>query len=204
VVAEVISKYKYAEPAELFELLSRVIETANPSYYEESRTLREMCSASRGIRALPDRDQRLTLYRRISYVMPADRVARHRLVSELLRDERVADAEAELVRAVEDVGLDPPLQRYKVRLEVARSRAPGILLEDRRAMLSHAFTEAEAGIRRFPDSKHLYIALADLAENWHDLTGERGRIVWAAQILEEAYERLLDPELAERRRELLR
>jgi hypothetical protein len=136
--------------------------------------------------------------------MPADRVARHRLVSELLRDERIADAEAELLRAIEDVGLDPPLQRYKVRLEIARSRAPGILVEDRRAMLNQAFTEAELGIKRFPDTKHIYIALADVAEEWQEVTKERGRIVWAASILEQAYDRLLDPDLAERRYRLLR
>jgi hypothetical protein len=203
VIADLISRYKYSEPAELFELFARIIDTANPSYFVESRTLREMCGATRGIRALPDREQRLALYRRITYVMPSDRVARHRLVNELLQDERIADAEAELRRAIEDVKLDPPLQRYKVRLELARSRAPGIMLEDRRAMLNQALNEAEIGIKYFPDSKHIYFALADAAEAWQELTGEEGRVVWAARILDEAYERLLDPDLAERRRRLL-
>ncbi|MES1942668.1 hypothetical protein PC39_01035 [Salinisphaera sp. PC39] len=203
VIAELISKYKYSDPDELFALLDSVIETANPTYYEESRTLREMCSASRGIRAIPYADKKLRLYRKISYVMPADRVARHRLVGELLHENLIADAEAELRKAVEDVGLDPPLQRYKIRIELARARSEGLLKEDRKAMLNNALNEAEAGIKNFPDSKYLYFALADAALEWESLTAESGRVIWASQILEEAYDRLLDPDLSDKRKELL-
>lgn len=202
VIAQLISKYKYADPEELYALLDSVIDTANPTYYEESRTLREMCSASRGIRALSDSDQRLRLYRKISHVMPSDRVARHRLIGELLHEGLVADAEAELRKAVEDVGLDPPLQRYKVKIEIVRSRSIGIMQEDRKAILNIALSEAETGIRNFPDSKYLYFALADAALEWNSLTGETGRMIWAAQILDEAYERLMDPDLVQKRREL--
>lgn len=203
VIAELISKYKYSDPDELFALLDSVIETANPTYYEESRTLREMCSSNRGIRAIPAADKKLRLYRKISYVMPADRVARHRLVGELLHENLIADAEAELRKAIEDVGLDPPLQRYKIRVELARARSQGLLKEDRKAMLNNALNEAETGIRNFPDSKYLYFALADAALEWESLTGETGRVVWASQLLEEAYDRLLDPDLSEKRKELL-
>lgn len=202
VIAELISRYKFADPEELYGLLDSVIETANPTYYEESRTLREMCSAPRGIRAIPDPEKKLRLYRKISHVMPSDRVARHRLIGELLHQNLVADAEAELRKAVEDVGLDPPLQRYKVRIELSRSRSSGLLQEDRQAMINSAINEAEKGIRHFPDSKYLYFALADSVLEWEHLTGQSGRTVWAAQILDEAYERLLDPDLAQKRREI--
>jgi len=203
-IAELISRYKYAEQEELYQLLESVIETANPSYYEESRTLREMCSASRGIRALTDPEKKLQLYRKISHVMPSDRVARHRLVGQLLHEDMIAEAEAELKKAIDEVGLDPPLQRYKVLLELARSRSDGILIEDRKAMITSALNEAENGIRNFPDSKYLYFALADAAIEWETLTGESGRLTWAAHILDEAFERLLDPEISEKRRQLLR
>lgn len=198
VIADIISRYKFAEEKDLFALLKRVIETANPSYYIETRTLREMCTAERGIRALPDQDMRLNLFRSIAEVMPNDRVARHRLVAELISSERLGDAEVELRKAIEEVRLDPPLQRYMVLLEIARSRQKGLMEEDRRAILNNAFREAEQGIERFPDNKYMYFACADVAEEWFHLTHEIGQVTWAQMLLERAHERLLDPQIRER------
>lgn len=198
VVATLIARYKYSSPEELKALLEDVIATANPSYYEEARTLRELCNSEHGVRALPDVDDRIYLYRRIVEALPADRVARHRLVRELISAERLGDAEAELKGAIAEVGLDPPLQRYRVRLHIVRSRGAGLLPEDRRAILERAMTEAEKGMSRFGDSKYMYFATADVAEEWFDVTGERGQMDWARHLLEKAYEDLLDPDLRDR------
>ena len=185
-------------------LLERVVDSANPSYHVEMRTLREICNSRRGVRGLPDRSERIALYRRISAVIPNDNVARHRLIGELLDDGNVGDAEAELNRAVPEVGLDPPLQRYRVRLAIARSRMPGLLDEDRRAILTVALNEAETGMKKFPDSKYMFSVAADVAEEWYRLTHEAGILEWARHLLEEAQRRLLDPDLNERLRRLWR
>lgn len=204
VIARLITRYKFSDLSELKALLEETIATANPSYYEEVRTLREICNSTMGIRALPDPSDRANLYRRIVDILPADRVARHRLVRELIESERYGDAEAELKSAVDDVGLDPPLLRYGVKLLILRSRGPGILDGDRRAILKAALADAERGMASFRDSKYMYFAAADVGEEWYELTRERGLLEWAKQLLETAYKNLLDPDLMDRANRLAR
>ncbi len=204
VIAELLSQYKFSDPSDLRSLLERVVDSANPTYHVEMRTLREICNSRRGVRGLPDRSERIALYRRIASVIPHDNVTRHRLIGELLDDGNVGDAEAELNRAIPEVGLDPPLQRYRVRLAIARSRLPGLLAEDRAAILKMALNEAEAGMKRFPDSKYMFIVSADVAEEWFRVTREAGILEWAKHLLEDAQKRLLDPDLNERLRRLWR
>jgi hypothetical protein len=204
VIARLISRYKYAEPTELKALLDDVISTANPSYFLEARTLREICITELGIRALPDPNDRIDLYRKVIEALPADRVARHRLVRELVYSDRLGDAEAELRNAVEDVGLDPPLQRYRVLMHVYRSRGQGLMDQDRRAILKVAQTEAQSGIDHFPDSKYMYFAAADVAEEWFALTRDPSLLTWAQHLLNTADQTLLDPDIAERTTRLSR
>jgi hypothetical protein len=204
VIARIISRYKYSDPVELKELLERVISTANPSYFEETKTLREMCNAELGIRALPDPSDRIALYRKITETIPADRVARHRLVRELIQSDRLGDAEAELKRAIDDVSLDPPLQRYRVLIHLRRSRSRGLRTEDRRAILQLARSEVEFGIERFPDSKYMYYAAADVAEEWLDVTNDPGLVTWAKHLLDRGFNKLLDPDLTDRAAQLER
>ena len=166
VIARIISEYKFSDWEEHRDLLKEVIKSAIPSYHEETRMLREMCNAPRGISAVPMPAERIGLYRLILDVNPGERVARHRLVAELLRDKSVGDAEAELRRAESEVGLDPPLMRYRVRVHIARSHGVDLTPEDRRAILERAYDDAEKGIQRYPDSKYMYFAAADVAEEW--------------------------------------
>lgn len=198
VIARTLTKYKYSDAEEFRTLLLRIIQSANPTYFEEARTLREMCNSRSGIRALPERSHRLELYRAIVESMPTERVARHRLVSELLEAGSLGEAEGELKRSVEEVGLDPPLQRFRVRLLVVRSRADGLQESDRRALLKFALREAELGIEEFADNKYQYFVAADVAEEWFRLTGERGLLEWAKLKLSAAAEEILDPELSDR------
>jgi len=204
VIARILSEYKYSDPHDLYELLSRAVETADPTYFEELRSLREMCNAARGISALPDAPDRISLYRKIIQAVPTERVARHRLVSELIDEERLGDAEAELKNAIDEVRLDPPLQRYRVRILIARSRAGGLADDDRKAMLKTAVSEAERAMQRFPNSKYMYFVAADVAEEWFYTTGERGLLEWARLALEKAERDLLDPDISDRRTRLAR
>src|SRR5690606_15837853 len=102
--------------------------------------------------------------------------ARHRLIRELINLERIGESEVELNRAVAEVGLDPPLQRYRVLIMLIRSRAQGILEEDRFAILTAALNEAETGMEKFPDNKYMYFAAADVAEEMANVLDERGKV----------------------------
>jgi len=67
-----------------------------------------------------------------------------------------------------------------------------------------ALNETEAGMKRFPDSKYMFIVAADVAEEWFRVTREAGILEWAKHLLEEAQKRLLDPDLNERLKRLWR
>lgn len=198
VIAQIVAKYKFSDPVERGQLFEDVIDTANPTYYVELRSLRELCNGDWGIRSIPDAGQRLALYRKIASVVPNDRVSRHRLVKELLNADLLGDAEAELRAAADDLGLDPPFQRYKVRLSIQRSRATDLPMDDRKAMLRQAVNEAEMGLGRFRESKYMYLVLGDVAEEWHALTGETGLVEWAVLHIRKGYDVLQDPDLLER------
>ena len=198
VISNIVSTYKYGDPDDLYELLSSAITTANPTYFEEVKMLRDICNSDRGIRAIPDDTRRLGLYQLIAETLPSDNVVRHRLVSELLRTNKLGDADAEISRAIDEIGLDPPLQRYKAKLLLGRARNPAIQSVDRRSMIDAAIAEAQRGIERFPDNKYMYLVLADAVEEWHFETQEHGRIEWVKHELQSAFERLLDPDLTRR------
>lgn len=198
VIAQIIARYKYSDPDERKALFESVIATANPTYYVEVRSLRELCNSDLGIQSLPQSSDRVDLYRMVAATLPTDRVARHRLVRELLRGGLTADAEAELKNAIDDLKLDPPLQRYKIKLLVQRSQAEGLRPEDRKALLREATNEVERGMAQFQNSKYMFTTAADVSEEWYQVTGEAGQMQWAALKLKEAYDRLLDPELQER------
>lgn len=198
VIAQIVARHKYSDPEERLQLFQTVIETANPTYYVELRSLRELCNGEWGIKSLPSPADRIKLYRLISNVVPTDRVSRHRLVSELLDVDELGEAESELRAATDDLSLDPPFQRYRVRLLIQRSRAPNLLHEDRKAILRQATTEAETGLRRFADNKYMYLVLGDVAEEWHSLTGETGILEWAILKIRHGYDQLKDPDLIDR------
>lgn len=198
VIARIVTKYKYSDPEERKHLFENVIEGANPSYYAELRSLRELCNGEWGIRSIVDPADRIALYRKISRIAPSDRVSRHRLVRELLKVEQLGDAEAELRAGIEDLGLDPPFQRYKVRLLIQRSRSEGLLPDDRKAILREAVGQAEFGLGKFEESKYMYLVAGDVAEEWHSLTNSREWIEWAKSYIQKGYERLSDPDLLER------
>ena len=210
VIALTVSRYKYANEDELYALLRRVIENINPTIHIELRTLREMCTSDFGIQALTTPERRLELYELMIEAAPGERIPRHRLVRELLRLDKWEAAEQAIRRAEEVVGRDRPLQRYKVQLEIRRAeRTEGILDEDRVAMLRVAERLALQGLERHADDKLAFTAYADVGVAFAGRTGDLGVLDDALREMQEAAERLLDPQLGddllryERRREQL-
>lgn len=173
VIAEIVTRYKYSTSAELAGLLERIIENSNPAVRMELVALKEMCNADYGIRSLPDKRQQLALYRQLVEAVPGERIPRHRLIGTLLDLNDIDAASQEIRRALEVVGLDRPLNRYQVRLQLARARTtPGIRPEDREAIVRQAERHALLGIEKYPDDKFTYIAYVDVGFAMAETTGD--------------------------------
>jgi hypothetical protein len=172
-IAEIITRYKYSSDDELFAFLDRVIEHTNPAVRIELVALNEMCNADYGIRSLSDKTAQLTLYRKLVELAPGERIPRHRLIGTLLDLNELDLASQEIRQAEGAVGIDRPINRYQVRLGLARARSmPGIRPEDRAALVRDAERFALRGVEEYPDDKFTYISYADVGLAMADLTGD--------------------------------
>jgi len=198
VVAQTISQYKYADDAEIADTLRRVIEGINPSVWLELKMLREMCGSEHGINQIANPEVRIELLQRLISMVPSERVPRHRLITALIELERYDDAETEITEALRIVKRDPPLQRYKVRLNIAKAlHQEGLMKEDRIALLRHAERLAQEGIERFPDDKRAFMTYADVGDALSRISGDRSVLHHATGELHKAADRLLDPEFTQ-------
>jgi hypothetical protein len=198
VIAETIAKYKYSEQDALYALLDRVIDHLNPSVRVELRTIREMCNAEMGIRSIHDPARRLTLFERLVKLAPGKRIPRHRVLGTLLELGELDRVAHEIKTAEETVGLDRPINRYKVRLGIERARrTPRLLNEDRLAILRRAESLALEGISRYGEDKVAYSVYGDVGEAIARLTGDTTTLSQAIARLDQASDELLDPTLEE-------
>jgi hypothetical protein len=203
VVARTIARFKFSDQEELLSLFVDVIAASNPAIYVERRTLNDLCNADFGIRRIVSEEQRIKLYEAIIEKAPGERVPRHRLVRELLNLDMPERAEYALRDAVEAVGLDSPLHRYKVLLLIERAqRSAGLMEEDRVALLMEAKALAHEGIRRYSDDKYSYLIFSRLASAYFGVTKSEAFIAEAIEVLRQGLEKLSDPQLARELREL--
>ena len=173
VIAAIVSKYKFHDTSEIIRLFEKVIDAISPTYEIEIRTVRELCNIDSGLPSIPDREVQNRLLRRMMSVAPGERVPRHRLIRNLIKMDAFEKAETEIRIFEKDFGVDGPVFRYKVNLMVARAvRAPGILEEDRIAILEQARDLAKAGVERFPYYHSMMAAYADLGIEYFRKTGK--------------------------------
>lgn len=204
VIARTIAKFKFADEEELLSLLRSVVEHLNPSLWIERQTIIDMCNTDFGIKRVSNPDHRLELYRTLVATAPGERVPRHRLISELMRKGLLDEADIELRRAQDSVGLDSPIHRYKTQILIRRAqKTPGLLLEDRRAFLLEAARSACVCIDRYPDDKYAYFLFAELADAFLEIDDDPSYLTEAIGVLRKGYERILDPDLSEKQRELI-
>jgi hypothetical protein len=197
-VSRTLTQYKYADESEVCETLKRIIDGVNPIFWIEIKMLTEMCGSEWGINQIANPEMRIELFRRIIKMVPTERVSRHRLITALIETEQFDDALAEIEDAATTVRRDPPLQRYKVKLFIARAQHQnGLLREDRMALLRNAERLAQDGIERFPHDKRLYLAYADVGEAISRISGDKSVLNHALSEMSAAAQRLLDPDFAE-------
>ena len=140
--------------------------------------------------------ERIVLYRKIVSMAPGERVPYHRLISTYLRNDLIEHADQTIREAELSVGLDSPINRYKVRSAIQRSQeTEGIRLEDRVAMLHQAESIALTGIRKFPHDKYAYLAYCQVGSKLPETTGDSSVLANAISRTRSATEQILDPEL---------
>lgn len=198
VIARLITEYKYNNHDEFLALIENIVEELNPSIRLEQQTIASLCNAEFGIRRISSVEQRIRLYERLIAKAPHERIPYHRLIGDLIRAERYDEAENQLRLAIEQVGIDPPLHRYRVRLALERAqRLVGIQTSDRRVMLERAYDLAHEGIRKYPSDKYAYMIFESIGLAFERLCGDSEYLEEAVGILKSGYEKTLDPELGE-------
>ena len=196
VISAIIARYKYGEADKLIALYDQVIDSAAPSYDIEVRSLIELCNVYTGIPKLPDKSVQNRLLRKIVSLLPGQRVPRHRLIRNLTDMGHYDQAQTEIRIFENDFKIDAPVTRLKIELMIARATdSPGILVEDRLAILEQAKGLAVAGTRRHPNSSGVFSAYCKVGINILRYSGDRSVFDDAMDMLFKAADRLADPEM---------
>lgn len=197
VIINIITKYKFSNSAQLTKLFSDVIDCISPTYEIEIRTIRELCNVDSGLQIIHDKNIQNTLLRKMISVAPGERVPRHRLIRNLIDMGQFEKAETEIRIFDNDFRIDGAVMRYKVSLLTARAiHTPGILEEDRLAILSEAKEMALQALARFPDHKYIHGAHCELGIEIYRRTKDFSVYDFAMSELKKAEERVGDPELS--------
>lgn len=157
VIATTIARYKYAQQTELDRLFEALIDSINPSVRLEVETARALCTEEFGIDRLSDPQRQVDLLRKVVRLLPGESIPRHRLIRHLIDQDRLDDAARELRNAEDAIRPNPVLARYEVLLLIRKAElAPGLMDEDRVAILLDAAAKAKGIIARYPDDMHSY------------------------------------------------
>lgn len=196
IIASIVSQYKYPDPERIFALFDLVVDNLSPTYEIEVHGMRELCNLEAGIPSIPDKSKQNTLLRKLVSVVPGERVPRHRLIRNLIEMGEFEKAETEIRIFEKDFKRDGPVARYKIKLLLARARStPGILEEDRTAILTMARPLAERFVRQFPHSKSLLVTYCELGLEILTRTGDFAAYDAALTELRAAEDRLGDPDI---------
>ncbi|CRM18912.1 SIR2 family protein [Pseudomonas sp. 35 E 8] len=197
VIVAIIAKYKYSNAEQLAKLFSEVIDCISPAYEIEIRTIRELCNVDSGLQKIPDKEVQNTLLRKMISVAPGERVPRHRLIRNLIDLGSYEKAETEIRIFDKDFKSDGAVMRYKITLLTARAvNTPGLMEEDRLAILDEARETAAYALSRYPDHKYIHGAHCELGIEIYKRTKDLSVYDYAMDQLKSAEERAGDPELS--------
>jgi SIR2-like domain len=197
VIAKIIKRYKFSETDKMIALFEQVIRNLHPTYDIEVRTIREMCNIDTGIPSIPDKETQNRLLRMMISVAPGERVPRHRLIRNLIASGDYDRAETEIRVFENDFSVDGPVYRYKIDLIIARaSKSPGLMREDRTAILDEGRELAQMGMNRFALNKSLLATYAELGLEYYRIVGTYEVFDDAMNKLRDAEEKLGDPDVS--------
>ncbi len=187
VISEIILKYKYHSQEELFRLYELVIDFINPSYEIERLTINELCDIYSGIGRIHDTIKQNYLYRKLISIAPSQRPPRHRLIHNLIKSAEYDAAAGEIRVFEKELRPDPPIFRYKAKILLDRARnVPGLMPEDRMAILADAGAIVDKALDRFPSDKGLHTIACEIGLQmlitgnvWHAFDEAIGRLIKA-------------------------
>ena len=196
VIARKITEYKFSSSSELEGLFDAVIDNLNPAVSVELRSVRDICDMEHGIGRLPDAAPRMRLYRRLLEITPGERIPWHRLIHELLGEGDLEQVEFALRDARSAVGSDAPIDRYAVKLLIARSKSiKGISQADRVALLRKAYDVALQNTEKHRYNQTTFYTLCDVALELINAGEDRGVFDEALHKLRLAIEEIGDPDM---------
>lgn len=173
VIAEIISRYKFYDEHQLIKLFDDVIDAISPTYDIELLSLREMCNVQNGLPRFADKGIQNRLLRKMISVAPGERVPRHRLIRNLIEICDFEQASTEIRIFARDIGPDGPTARYTIMLQIARAReTPGLLTEDRMAILDRAKNLAVAAVDRYASNYKVHSAYCEVGYEIFRLSGD--------------------------------
>ncbi len=198
VISKIITDHKFADPDDIFDLLKRVIRNLSPTYDVEMTTMRQLCSTDSGIRRVSDVGDQNELLRMMISTAPLERVPRHRLIANLIRQGSFSDAETEIRIFENDLRLDGPIRRYKVRLALERAvSVAGIMQEDKAKLLNEAHDSALALLDRAPNLPHNLRLYADVCLEIYKATGDHHYVDIVRSAMTHAEGETSDPEVTQ-------
>lgn len=198
VISKIIADYKFSDPDEIFDLLRRTIQTLSPSYDVEISTMRQLCSTDSGIRRVADVGDQNELLRMMISAAPSERVPRHRLIANLIRQGSFSDAETEIRVFENDLRPDGPVRRYKVRLVLERAiSAAGLMAEDKAKLLNDAHDSAVGLLERNPNLPHNLRLFADVCLEIYKATGDYDYVDAVRSAMRRAESDTSDPEVTQ-------
>jgi hypothetical protein len=196
VIARTITEYKFSDYAEIEELFEQIIDNINPAVPLELQSIRDLCDRKHGIGRLNEASTRQRLYEKLISVAEGERIPWHRLVAEQLENSSIESADITLRNAIDAVGADGPLDRFRVRILLRRANeTKGISDADRLALTRKALEAGEACIKHHPYDKFAYRTLCEVAVE----LVRRGESPYvldeAIGKLRQASDEILDPEM---------
>lgn len=196
VITDIISQYKMTDIKEYYSLFEKVIDNIVPTYDVEIRTIRQLCGFEKGISRIPDKHVRNKLLRKMISIAPGERVPRHRLIRNLIDINELEKADTEIRLFENDFRADGPVHRFKIMLLLARAeRTPGILDEDRIAILDKARALASHAVDRYKDNKDVMRIFCEVGIEIFKKTKDMSVFDEAMGKLRLAEERIGDPDI---------
>ncbi len=197
VIMSILTKYKFPEIEMLTDLFEKIIDSISPTYDIEVRTIRELCNVESGLPRIPDKVIQNRLLRKMMSIAPGERIPRHRLIRNLIEMGDFEKGEAEIRIFEKDFGADAPVTRYRIHaLEGRALRSPGLLEEDRIAILIQAKNAAISAAMKYPDNRLIIGALCEIGIQIWRKTGNFETYDLAIAELKESENRIGDPEIS--------
>jgi hypothetical protein len=155
-----------------------------------------------GIARLTEPSRQVELLSKLISIVPGERTPRRRLIRVHLRNGDLAEADQAIAASTREIGPDNIVERYKGISAIQRAElTPGLMIEDRVAMLLEAERIALLCIKNQSSDRHNYRLLADVGVALARINGD-------TRILEESVEKfkdiensISDPDFARERRD---